>query len=461
MKNESFKSMILLYAYNKYCKIDYTTTRWRHRMLYVLKFISIFSVTYSFHVLMKTLTDTFTFKVYKSKSEFCVWSLYTFFVAYTAIRFRIYENLSLALNTMVSLSWMLSFYAFAKFNLKSNLKETFKLGSVSTVSMILLDMLTALILFKGFVKLDENIMSFLAVYVEMAAFFLVMSWVFLIDSRRLQTKPKLLNRKNAKLVVIPVLVSFTYYIYTNFFEYHERMKFIDFPIKLVLFNIATLLVLSWLIIDRFRASQRAGAQAFVEIMTDYVHILEGVNGDLRHYKHDIENILFGLREYINTRDLPGLKTYFSNEVKAHSPSQDSISCALRAMKPLKINVLKGAIIRALYDNKEGGHTITFHCSDIEDTSYENLEIFSIMAGSLLGETLRHLKGERIKVSFIEEPSLVQEQGPRLEIESPSIQVNEALKTNLMAICQPYVQHENIKIEALCKGQVVCRIGIGA
>ncbi len=428
-------------------------------MVYIVKFISMFLITYSIHILMKTIVDTFTFKIYKSKFELCAWSLYIYFVAYMAVRFRIFEDLSLAINGIISVSWMLSYFVFAKYNLKLSLKDTIKLGLFVDLCIISFDMLTALLVFEGYSILDKSLMSFLAIYVEMVPSIFFLSVALFVDKRKIDIKFAFTKKSVVKIAVIPIILSMTYYLYSNLLSYSERMSSNKFPLKLVFSNGIVVLLILWIIMYSIRLLRRKQSKLVEEIIIDYMNILETVNEDLKHYKHDIENILLGLGEYIKANDMTNLKTYFINDVKLFSPSQTLLSRALQALNPVRIDVLKGSIIRALYENEESGQNISFYCDSVEDEGFHNVEAFSLMVGGLLNEILIKQNDEDVLVSIYHDMDEMNEKRIVYEIKAVVGTSNIKLKPILTTFTEPFSRYRDIKIEAICKDDIICRAAI--
>lgn len=94
-----------------------------------------------------------------------------------------------------------------------------------------------------------------------------------------------------------------------------------------------------------------------ERLTEYTENLEALYTDMQKFRHDYINILLTMSEYIRTKDIDNLETYFTNKILPISQGMQSDNYKLGTLKNVKIQEVKGIlsskIIRAQELNIDG------------------------------------------------------------------------------------------------------------
>ena len=435
--------------------------------MFLVFFIKILALTYSMHVLINCVVHELSFRVYKTKRESVFWILYLCLYAYVAFRFRIREDISVLLNGLANTSWMLSYFVFAKYSLKLNLKRVLIYGFFAIVAIISLDMLTAFTLFIGFGKVDSSIMGFVSTYIEFAGSIMCLSIAFYIDSRRRYKKPTHNYASSLKLMILPIGISVTYYTLANLLTTNERINIDLIPMNLVVLNGVFITSSVGYMILMSMEARKQQAKALTEIMSDYVSILDDLNGELRHFKHDIENIIFGLREYVALKDMTSLRDYFQKHIKTKSPSESSVAKVLRELKPLNINVLKGSIIREVYKYEGSGLRIRFQTDDIEEVESDALTYFSLLAGELLQVVLVHQSSQRseleadldISVEISKKMDAENQSSIEYQIKGSGFNSGSKIVSQLSGTIQKYRKYERLEFETLCEKDLICKVRV--
>jgi hypothetical protein len=237
---------------------------------------------------------------------------------------------------------------------------------------------------------------------------------------------------------------------------------------IVLNGILITSTVAYLIFMKMEAKKQQ-AKALTEIMSDYVSILDDLNGELRHYKHDIENILFGLREYINLKDMTSLRDYFQKHVKTKAPSESAISRVLKELKPMKSNLLKGSIIRELYKYEDRELSIHFQTEAVEMEESDELTYFSLLAGELLRAVLRHQSSQEhvaepdqdISVEIAKKTDDSGQSSIEYQIKGSGFDRRTQLLSRLSVIAQKYRKHERIQAEILSDKDLICKVKVFA
>lgn len=115
-------------------------------------------------------------------------------------------------------------------------------------------------------------------------------------------------------------------------------------------------------------------QKELHYLKEYTEQLEKNYTEMRRFKHDYQNILLSIEEYIQEKDLVKLEEYFYTKIKAASTSIERNNFKLSQLSNLKINELKSLLVNKLSVSQEMGIDTEIEVAE---------EIESIAADSIL------------------------------------------------------------------------------
>ncbi|MGM0122877.1 two-component system, LytTR family, sensor histidine kinase AgrC [Enterococcus sp. AZ194] len=92
----------------------------------------------------------------------------------------------------------------------------------------------------------------------------------------------------------------------------------------------------------------------MEYLKEYMEKLEKNNQEMRTFKHDYQNILLSLEDYISQKDLKGLEIYFFENIKETSKIMDSNFLKLSQLASLEIQEIKSLLANKLMIAQEYG-----------------------------------------------------------------------------------------------------------
>lgn len=101
--------------------------------------------------------------------------------------------------------------------------------------------------------------------------------------------------------------------------------------------------------------------------TAYAIQLEEENREVSYFKHDYRNILLTLSIFIKNNDMPGLRTYFFEELNQYSEETLANENILKDLQKLEILPLKGLLIEKSEQAKEFGVKIDISIPETIDT----------------------------------------------------------------------------------------------
>ena len=127
-----------------------------------------------------------------------------------------------------------------------------------------------------------------------------------------------------------------------------------------------------------------------EFMQHYTNEIEKQYTDMRKFKHDYQNILLSLNEYINEEDLSGLRAYFHNKVEIVSNKMISHDFMLESLSRIKVKEVKSILASKLMMGLEKDIVINFEaCEDISIISMDTVTLVR-MLGIILDNAIEEL-----------------------------------------------------------------------
>lgn len=89
-----------------------------------------------------------------------------------------------------------------------------------------------------------------------------------------------------------------------------------------------------------------------ERLTEYTENLEGLYTDMQKFRHDYINILLTMSEYIRTKDIENLDTYFTHKILPISQGMQSDNFKLGTLQNVKIQEVKGIMSSKIIQAQE-------------------------------------------------------------------------------------------------------------
>lgn len=95
-----------------------------------------------------------------------------------------------------------------------------------------------------------------------------------------------------------------------------------------------------------------GKQEQYERLLEYTDNLEMMYTDMQKFRHDYINILLSMSEYIRSKDMEGLGTYFDNKILPISQGMQNNNYKLGSLQNVKVQELKGILSSKLIRAQE-------------------------------------------------------------------------------------------------------------
>jgi len=171
----------------------------------------------------------------------------------------------------------------------------------------------------------------------------------------------------------------------------EQQEFIAIGM-LLLFGFLTMTIFNvWLSVKNLEEKyQIQRKQDEYESMQYYTNEIEKQYTDMRKFKHDYQNILSSLNEYIDEGDLYGLKDYFHNKVEIVSNRMMNHDFMLENLSRVKVKEVKSILAAKLMMAQEKGVVVNFEAR--EDINMIPIDTVALvrMLGIILDNAIEEL-----------------------------------------------------------------------
>ena len=127
-----------------------------------------------------------------------------------------------------------------------------------------------------------------------------------------------------------------------------------------------------------------------EAMQYYTAEIEKHYKDMRKFKHDYQNIILSLKEYINEGDLAGLKEYLQNKVESVSSEMVNHDFMLENLSRIKIREIKSILASKLMRANEKGVATNFEAREDIVFVAMNTVVLVRMLGIILDNAIEEL-----------------------------------------------------------------------
>ena len=160
--------------------------------------------------------------------------------------------------------------------------------------------------------------------------------------------------------------------------------------KVCLFGSPLLIVLSSFICVKMLEEKHQTHRDEFEFFQYYMDEIEKQYADMRKFKHDYQNILLSLSEYINDEDLSGLKDYFHNKVEVASNKMMTHDFMLENLSKIKVKEVKSILVSKLAMGLEKGVIINFEAKEDVNIIPMDTVVLVRMLGIILDNALEEL-----------------------------------------------------------------------
>lgn len=230
----------------------------------------------------------------------------------------------------------------------ANIKLTIVALGISYMSIVLCDHF-ADVLDSTFRSLWGTNNSYLIIYLGSV---IISTLILKYLSLYIRKKSDYLDLKVSNVEVIMMLIiiiTFSILIYFTEVQQGNKLNSIIYNLIFAVFVICICFSIYYL---RVRETERKfelhSQQLRIENDNRYIKEMEKHYGELRKFRHDYQNILLSLDEYIKTDDMKGLKAYYDSAIQPTSLKLSSEKYLLEDLSRIKNKEIKSIFFNKLY-----------------------------------------------------------------------------------------------------------------
>lgn len=123
----------------------------------------------------------------------------------------------------------------------------------------------------------------------------------------------------------------------------------------------------------------------------YIYEMEKHYAELRKFRHDYQNILLSMDEYIETDDFEGLKKYYNTSIKPISSQLNHQKYGLEDLSRVGNKELKSILFNKLYSAQMSGIEVSFECKKLITDFYVDSLDLVIALGIILDNAIEETK----------------------------------------------------------------------
>ena len=128
-----------------------------------------------------------------------------------------------------------------------------------------------------------------------------------------------------------------------------------------------------------------------ESMLFYMNEIEQQQASLRKFKHDYQNILLSLEDYLDSDDIAGLREYYSTKIRTASETIIKQNFSLSRLSHIKVKEIKSILTAKLARAQNIGIDVSFQAfDDIDHISVDSVTLVRIL-GIILDNAIEELE----------------------------------------------------------------------
>lgn len=135
-------------------------------------------------------------------------------------------------------------------------------------------------------------------------------------------------------------------------------------------------------------------EARIKSNNQYIHEVERHYNELRTFRHNYQNVLLSLDEYLKTDDIEGLKKYYQNSIKPISARMNQKRYKLEDLSKIDNKEIKSILFNKLYSAQLSNIDVSFESkSEIMNFSTDSLDL-TLALGIILDNAIDETKEQK-------------------------------------------------------------------
>ena len=238
----------------------------------------------------------------------------------------------------------------------------------------------------------------------------ILSIVFLnIFLNRTTFKPTFEREDLNKITALLLLVIYLYIILGEGWQTQFRLIFSNLVVLLVVIGSVFALYMEYLknVRTKYEVQQK---NTQIKNDTRYMTEIETHYNELRRFRHDYQNMMLSINEYLKTHDLDGLQQYYSKNIEPVTKRVSNEQYNLGDLSQIKMKSIKSILFSKLSHAQSEGIKVHFDLKEqLENISVNELDLdiaLGIILDNAIEATVDHKNGEIMSAIFVKKSSAV-------------------------------------------------------
>ena len=247
---------------------------------------------------------------------------------------------------------------------------------------------------------------YLIIFISLASLSLVLLNLVLMKTN---FKPVFESPRLNRIMVLLLSIIYAYIMLSEGLENKSGMLLRNLVVLLVV--VGLVLVLYIVYIKNVKAHYEVQQQkAQIKNDTRYMNEVEAHYNELRRFRHDYQNMMLSLNEYLKTDDLDGLRTYYQQNIAPITARVSKEKYRLEDLSRVKVKSVKSILFSKLSYAQSQGIDVRFDLTEpFEKVTVNELDLdiaLGIMLDNAIEATSGHEQGKIMSAIFMEKTSTV-------------------------------------------------------
>ena len=247
---------------------------------------------------------------------------------------------------------------------------------------------------------------YLIIFISLASLSLVLLNLVLMKTN---FKPVFESPRLNRIMVLLLSIIYAYIMLSEGLENKSGMLLRNLVVLLVV--VGLVLVLYIVYIKNVKAHYEVQQQkAQIKNDTRYMNEVEAHYNELRRFRHDYQNMMLSLNEYLKTDDLDGLRTYYQQNIAPITARVSKEKYRLEDLSRVKVKSVKSILFSKLSYAQSQGIDVRFDLTEpFEKVTVNELDLdiaLGIMLDNAIEATNGHEQGKIMSAIFMEKTSTV-------------------------------------------------------
>lgn len=247
---------------------------------------------------------------------------------------------------------------------------------------------------------------YLIIFISLASLSLVLLNLVLMKTN---FKPVFESPRLNRIMVLLLSIIYAYIMLSEGLENKSGMLLRNLVVLLVV--VGLVLVLYIVYIKNVKAHYEVQQQkAQIKNDTRYMNEVEAHYNELRRFRHDYQNMMLSLNEYLKTDDLDGLRTYYQQNIAPITARVSKEKYRLEDLSRVRVKSVKSILFSKLSYAQSQGIDVRFDLTEpFEKVTVNELDLdiaLGIMLDNAIEATNGHEQGKIMSAIFMEKTSTV-------------------------------------------------------